>query len=54
MSEQKFELKTWADAEVTKGPVRLAMEEAERKKAEKEAKKSATNDDSSSDTPEAS
>lgn len=40
MSEQKFELKTWADAEVTKGPVRLAMEEAERKKAEKEAKKS--------------
>lgn len=39
MSEQRFELKTWADAEVTPSPVRLAMEEAERKKAEKEAKK---------------
>lgn len=38
VSEQKFELKTWADAEVTPGPVRLAMMEAERKKAEREAK----------------
>ena len=39
MSEQKFEAKVWAEAEVTPGPVRLAIEEAERKKAEKEAEK---------------
>jgi hypothetical protein len=35
---QKFELKTWAEAEITPRPVRLAMMEAERKKAEQEAK----------------
>lgn len=31
-----FEIKTWADADITPGPVRLAMEKAERKKAERE------------------
>ena len=38
MSEQVFEAKTWADAEITPGPVRLAMEKAEREKAERENK----------------
>ena len=38
LSSQQFELNTWAEAEVTPGPVRLAMEEAERKKAEREAR----------------
>lgn len=36
--QQTFTAETWADAEVTPSPVRLAMEEAERKKAEKQKK----------------
>lgn len=39
MSQQRYEINTWADAEITPGPVRLAMEEAERKKAEQEQKR---------------
>jgi hypothetical protein len=46
---QIFEARTWADAEITPGPVRLAMEEAERKKAEADQEAGQAPDDKESE-----